>query len=136
VGKPKEQAMNLRDKIFAADDVESRELFISDWDVTILMRGMTAKDRLDLMDRAFNQDTGRVDLKVMYPELVVACSFDPETKEPIFTEEDKADLLSKSSAALEKVAEVALELSGMGSDVQDAAGKVSSPILKEDSSSS
>lgn len=127
--------MNLRDKILAAQDIPTETVTIPEWDVTLLVKGMSAGDRIELMQTAFDVNTGQVNMSIVYPDVAVACAFDPETGEPVFTDEDKTAILSKSSAAVEKLANVGLRLSGIGKDEQDAAGKDSSNTENADSSS-
>lgn len=128
--------MNLRDKILAAADIPSEMVSIPEWNVEILVKGMSAGERLHLQKVSYDQKTGQVHMEKMYPDIVVSCCHDPETGEPIFTESDKDVILSKSSAAVEKIAEVGLRLSGLGKDSQDEAGKDSSSTPSDDSSSS
>lgn len=128
--------MNLRDKILAAADIPSETLRIPEWDVEILVKGMSAGERLHLQKVSYDQETGQVHMEKMYPDIVVSCCHDPETGEPIFTDADKDVILSKSSAAVEKIAEVGLRLSGLGKDASDEAGKDSSNTPSDDSSSS
>lgn len=126
---------SLRDKILAAQDIPTEVVTIPEWGVDILVRGMSAGDRITLMQNAFDQNTQQVNMSIVYPDVVVACAHDPASNEPIFTEADKAAILAKSSAAVERLANVGLRLSGIGKDEQDAAGKDSSNSPNEDSSS-
>ena len=128
--------MSLRDKILAAADIPSETVEVPEWNVTLLMKGMTAADRLALMQNAVDPNTGNVNMSVVYPDVVVACAYDPDSGEPVFTGEDKALIMGKASAAVEKVASVGLRLSGIGKDDQDALGKDSSNTESDDSSSS
>lgn len=128
--------MNLRDKILAAEDIPSETLQITEWNVDLLIKGMTAGERIALMQSAFDQATGQVNMAAVYPDVVVACAHDPETGEPVFTNADKPAILSKSSAAVEKIADVGLRLSGIGKEESDASGKDSSNSPNDDSSSS
>ena len=128
--------MNLRDKILAATDIPSEVVRIPEWDVDILVKGMSAGDRLHLQKVSYDQTTGQVHMEKMYPDIVVSCCFDPESGDAIFTDADKDAILSKSSAAVEKIAEVGLRLSGLGKDANDEAGKDSSNTPSDDSSSS
>ena len=128
--------MNLRETILAADDIPSQKVEIPEWGVELLVRGMSAGDRLDLMQNAFDQTTQQVNMAIVYPDVVVACAFDPKTGEAVFTEADKPELMKKASAAIERLASVGLQLSGIGKDEQDAAGKDSSSTPSDDSSSS
>jgi hypothetical protein len=134
VVKPKGEVMSLKEKIFAAADIPSETLKIPEWDVEVLVKGMSAGDRINLMQSAYDQKTQQVNMSAVYPDVVVSCVFDPETGEPVFEEKDKEAILAKSSAAVEKIADVGLRLSGIGKDADDAAGKDSSSIPKDDSS--
>ena len=128
--------MDIRAKILAAQDIPTETVTIPEWDVTLLVKGMSAGHRIDLMQTAYDVNTGQVNMSIVYPDVAVACAFDPETCEPVFTVDDKDAILSKSSAAVEKLANVGLRLSGIGKDEQDAAGKDSSNNQNEDTSSS
>jgi hypothetical protein len=127
--------MNLRDKILAAKDIPTESVNIPEWDVDVLVKGMSAGDRILLMQNAYDQKTQQVNMAAIYPDVVVSCVFDPDTDEPVFTDADKAALMGKSSAAIEAIAAVGLRLSGIGNEQEDAAGKDSSSIPSEDSSS-
>lgn len=128
--------MNLRDTILAAKDIPSETLRVKEWDVTLLVKGMSAGERISLMQAAYDQKTGQVNMAAVYPDVVVSCVHDPETGEPIFTDADKEALMGKSSAAIEAIAAVGLRLSGIGQDEEEAAGKDSSSTPNDDSSSS
>ena len=128
--------MNLRDKILAAQDIPTEKVTIPEWDVTLMVKGMSAGDRIDLMQNAYDVNTGQVNMSIVYPDVVVACVLDPASGEPVFTDDDKSALMGKSSAAIERIATVGLRLSGIGKEEQDAAGKDSSDIQSDDSSSS
>jgi len=128
--------MNLRDQILAAQDIPSEELHVKEWDVTVLVKGMSAGERITLMQNAYDQKTQQVNMAAVYPDVVVSCVHDPESGEAIFTPSDKDALMSKSSAAIESIAAVGLRLSGIGADVEDEAGKGSSSTPSDDSSSS
>jgi len=128
--------MNLRDKILAAADIPVETVLVPEWEVEVLMKGMTAGDRILLMQNAYDQTTQQINMAIVYPDVVVSCAHDPKTSEPIFTDSDKSELMKKSSAAIERLASVGLRLSGIGKDEQDAAGKDSSTTQSDDSSSS
>lgn len=126
--------MNLRDKILAVKDIPSETVYVKEWDVELLVKGMSAGERILLMQNAYDQKTQQVNMAAVYPDVVVSCVIDPETNEPLFTPADKDALMAKSSAAIETIAAVGLRLSGIGQDDQDAAGKDSSSTLSDDSS--
>ncbi len=128
--------MSLKDSILAAQDIPTETLEVEEWNVTLLIKGMTAGERVKLMQSAFDQDTGQVNMAAVYPDIVVGCVHDPETGSPVFDESDKEALMGKSSAAIENIASVGLRLSGIGKNEKDAAGKDSSSTPSKDSSSS
>jgi hypothetical protein len=129
-------AASLRDKILAAEDIPSETVEIPEWGVQVVVRGMSAGDRLSLMHAAFDPATEQVNMGIVYPDVVVACAFDPASGEPVFTAADKDAIMTKSSAAIERIANVGLRLSGVGKDEQDAAGKGSSENQSDVSPSS
>jgi len=124
--------MNLRDKILATEDIESETINVPSWGVDLLIKGMSAGERVLLMQNAYDAKTEQVNMSKVYPDVVVSCAHDPETGEPVFTKNDKEAILGKSSAAIEIIANAGLRLSGIGAEAQDAAGKDSSSTLNED----
>lgn len=127
--------MSIRDRIIAADDIETEIVDIPQWDVTVEVRSMDGRSRTRLLSAAAEND-GVLNLEQFYPEVVILCSFDPETGERIFEPGDADLLLSKASAPLEILAQAALRVSGMAGDSLDQAGKGSPSTADDDSSSS
>ncbi len=125
--------MSIRDQILEAQDIGKQTVEVPEWGVTIEVRGMTALERTRLMDLAFDAG-GQLNLQTIYPEIVIATCFDPETGMQIFTPQDKDALLSKSSVALDRVAIVGMSLSGFTAESADESGKVSSATPPNDSS--
>lgn len=126
--------MSLRDKIMTANDIPSEVVKVPEWGVEVLVKGMSAGERINLMQSAFDQATQQVNMSIVYPDVLVACTFDPQSDEPVFTAEDKTAILAKSSAAVERLANVGLRLSGIGKEEQDEAGKSFSTTQNDDSS--
>lgn len=104
--------MNLRERIFAAKDIESRMVSVPEWDAVVELRTPTVLRRGEMIAE-FMRDDGKIDYVRMYPALVVATAYDPETGEQLFTLEDISALSEKSAKALERLGEVAVELAGM-----------------------
>jgi hypothetical protein len=125
---------NLSSQIFAVDDIETELVEVKVWGVTVLVKSMTARDRAKMVASAANA-SGAFNLEEVLPDLVIHCTFDPETNEQVFRPTDRDALLAKSAAAIEQIATVAMRLSGMDEDAVDEAGKDSSPTPTEDSSS-
>lgn len=105
--------MTLRDKILNAQDIKSEEVTVEEWGVKVEVRGLTGQARGQLLNTCMDK-FGGMDLEKMYPELVIACCYDIETGERIFSPADREAINTKSGMALEKVASVAVRLSGMG----------------------
>jgi hypothetical protein len=85
------------------------------------------------MDKAVDQQGG-VNLQFVYPEIVIATSFDDITGEQIFKPSDRDTLLTKSAVALDRLAQVGMKLSGFTQESSDEAGKDSSATDTADSS--
>jgi hypothetical protein len=126
--------VSLRDQILAAEDIPSEKVTVPEWGVTVDVRGMTGAERTRIMDKAVDQQGG-INLQFVYPEIVIATSFDNETGEQIFKPSDRDTLLSKSAVALDRLAQVGMRLSGFTQDSADEAGKDSSATAIEGSSS-
>ena len=106
---------------------------VPEWGVKVEVRGMTGAERTRIMDKAVGQ-TGDVNLQFVYPEIVIATSFDPESGEQIFSPNDRDALLAKSANALDRLASVGMRLSGFTQESADVAGKDSSATATADSS--
>lgn len=116
--------MNLREKILNANDIQEEIVKVPEWGVEILVRGMTGEDRNRILEDCVkvNPKTKetKTDLTKMYPEVIIACAYDPETKEKIFKPEDRDALGKKNGKALDTVFKVAAKLSGLNEEVEEA----------------
>lgn len=127
--------MSLRESILNANDLESTIVELPVWGVRLEVRSLDGRSRARLLSTAAKPD-GSVDLERLYPDMVIACTYDPETGERVFTDDDREVLLGKSASQLEKLALAAMEVSGMTPGSQEAAGKDSLSTANEGSSSS
>ena len=125
--------MSIRDLILAKQDIPSQLVDVPEWGVKVEVRGMTGAERTRIMDKA-SDSAGGVNLQFIYPEIVIATSFDPETGEQIFVPTDRDVLLSKSASAIDRIALVGMRLSGFTKEAADELGKGSSETASEDSS--
>ena len=114
--------MSLRDRILAAEDIGKETLTVDQWGVDLEVRTMSAGQRSQMLQKC-TLDDGTVDLDLLYPMLVIATVFDPETGEQVFTPEDMAGLQEKSANSIELVAQKAMEMSGMTAEAVDDEGK-------------
>lgn len=125
--------MSLRDKILSTDDIESELVEVPAWGVTLEVRSMDARSRTRLIRSATSED-GKVEMEHLYPDTVMMCTYDPETGERVFNDDDRELLLSKSAAAIELLAMTAMKVSGLSTDAATAAGKELPLTGNEDSS--
>lgn len=118
--------MKLRDKILSADDLSIEIVEVPEWDVKLEVRSPSAKLRARMVSQAMTSDDegeSSMNLELIYPTLLVACCFDPDTGEQVFTDEDAEAINAKSSAAVEKVAQACLRVSGLSNDTEKVLGK-------------
>lgn len=125
----------LKDKIFAAKDIETETVEVPEWGVTLEVRGLDGRGRSRVIKNATNADDGEIDLETLYPTLIIATTFDPETGEKVFDEEDAAGLMSKSGAIVDRLATASMRLSGLTQAAVDEAKKDSSSTPSDDTSS-
>ena len=112
--------------VLAVQDISREMVDVPEWGFTFEVRSMTAAERTHIMEMA--QKAGQVDLSLVYPEIIIATTFNPETGEKVFTSEHSEALMAKNAAALDRLAKVGLRLSGMTEEAADAAGKDSSQM--------
>ncbi len=109
-------AGNLRAKVFARKLAEE-SLYIPEWDITALIREMKGSQRAAVLNSSRNAD-GTRNLAQFYSDIVIASTFDPETRTPVFELTDR-DTLNDGEAggkAMERIATVATRLSGLTED--------------------
>lgn len=115
-------ASKLRDAILNAHDITSELVDVPEWGVEVEVRSMTARERSRAI-MAWRTDDDEVDLEKLYPVLLVQTVFDPDTGKRVFRDQDADGLNMKNSAALERLASVAIRLSGMDQRAVDKAGE-------------
>lgn len=116
----------LKQAIADAEDIKQEVIHVDLWGVDIGVRTMDGNARADLIENN-SDENGRMSFRALYPELLILCTFDPTTGEPVFedTEADRQIILSKSGAALEQVARKAMEMSGLDEKSEEKVGKSS-----------
>jgi hypothetical protein len=114
-----------RDDILKADDIETREVAVPEWgDGTVLIRGLTGKQRDDF-EASCSQDRGKQGivriLANFRAKLVVRCLVDDDGGR-LFSDQDASALGEKSAAAIDRLFEVAAELSRLNNeDIEELA---------------
>lgn len=112
----------LRDRIFSCDDAQRRTVEIPEWGLSLEVRGMSGAARAAIMQATADND-GAINFTRMIPDIIIGCTFDPETGEQVFDEGDRDALMMKSGKALDRIVETAMEISGMTPNAVDAEGK-------------
>ena len=116
--KEVKKVVSIREKILNADDIRQEIVSVNEWGVKLLVKGMTGSQRARMMSSAVDRK-GNMDFEKMYAELVISGSYDPESGEKIFSSADKDALNEKSGGALEKIAKVCMNLSGLTDEEMD-----------------
>lgn len=114
--------MSLRDQILAADDIGSQTITVEQWGVDLEVRTLSAVQRSRMLQTCSLPD-GSVDLDRLYPMLIIATVFDPDTGDQVFSESDMLALQEKSASAIEFVAQASMQMSGMTAKAVDEEGK-------------
>lgn len=125
--------MSLRDHILQCDDVQKEIVEIPQWGVSVCVHGMSGAARTSMIQNAADND-GVMNFSKMMPDIVIMCTFDPETDEQIFAESDRESLMLKSGAALDLIVNTAMRISGLLEGAVDKAGKDFSTALADGSS--
>ena len=102
--------MSLRDTILAADDIASETVDVPEWGVKVTLRGMTGKQRIQLVDKASATEKG-----YMYSDILIEMAYDEDGGQ-IFDPADREALADKSGGVLERLALKVLQLSGVSVD--------------------
>ena len=111
-----------KEAILAAEDTRTEEVEVPEWGGSVLVRGMTGRERDDFESSMLIQDGGQAgrDLRNTRAKLVAKCAVDGDGRR-LFADDDVAALGEKSAAALVRVFEVAARLSGL--DEEDVAAR-------------
>ena len=103
---------NIKEKIKGMQDTAKELLKIPEWGVSVEVRSMTGRDRARMFD-LFLDDKGQLKKADSYPFIVVASTYDPETGERLFGEDDMAWIMEKNANALDRIITVSFKLSGL-----------------------
>ncbi|MFB5622533.1 MAG: hypothetical protein ACE5RH_00930 [Nitrosarchaeum sp.] len=113
---------NLREKIKNIDDIKKEILDIPEWECSIEIRSMTAKQRANILDKVTNEG-GSIDNDLFFSHMIVASCFDSETGELIFDMDDANWIMDKSSGPIEKLMSNIMRISGLNKNSVEEAEK-------------
>ena len=117
--------MSLRD-LFLNLSVAKERFYVPEIDGEVEIRGITARQRTILYDRAMTFDKkGRpkVDMAVYKALLLTMSVYDPSTGEPVFGEGDMDAIADLPGSIVERLAVPAMDLSGLGLEAEQEAEK-------------
>ena len=117
-----------RDAILAAPDLLTEEVPVPEWGGTVLVRGLTGTER-DAFEEEMITGKGKnrdVNLANFRARLIVKSVVDKGGKR-LFTQADMVALGGKSAAAIQRVFQVAMRLSGMSDEDVEELTKNSEP---------
>jgi hypothetical protein len=116
----------MRERIAARRPYSVELKYVKSWDETVEVRSISLGVRNEMMERVMDPETKEANVKLLIPELLIQCAYDPQTGERVFADDDLAFLNGQDSGAADEVAEVAMRLSGMVEGAKDEeAGKSS-----------
>jgi len=125
-----------RDAILAAPDMLTEEVPVPEWGGTVLVRGLTGTER-DAFEEEMITGKGKnrdVNLSNFRARLIVKSVVDKSGKR-LFTQADMVALGGKSAAAIQRVFQVAMRLSGMSEEDVEELTKNSEPGQSDSSTS-
>lgn len=125
--------MSLRDKILKiSNDTPSELVEVPEWEVKVLVRGMTLGAKDDFLAAIVDSTSKSANVKNFTSGVLVACSYDPESGERLFSELDIPALKERSAVAIQRIVDVGVRLSGLGDEAVDVAGKDFSSTTSEE----
>jgi hypothetical protein len=113
-----------RDQILKADDLKTKTVPVPEWGGEIILRSLTGMERDEFETSLFVD--GKFANKNLRARLLVRCIVD-EKGQRIFSNEDSGDLGQRNGAVLDRLYDIANELSGIGKKALDDATKNSTP---------
>lgn len=112
--------VSLRDKIKDAPDTVAEVIECPEWDAKVEVRTMNARTRSRMLRECIDPDTSTMDYELLYPAMLVACCFDPDTGEKVFTDGDGVWINEKASGPVERLAQAGMRLSGLTKEAVEA----------------
>lgn len=105
--------MSLKEQIQQAEDRARRTIDVPEWGVVLELISPSVEERAELIAAHQAAEDGEIDYATMYTSLLIATAHDPETGERVFGPDDAAWLAKKDAEVVNRVFEVAQEISGL-----------------------
>jgi hypothetical protein len=121
----------LSEKIKQADDLATEHIHVPEWDVDLLLRSMSSRQRSAFAAISEGRDEGMVASMVssVMIHAMVSCCLDPETMDPVFDSGDADWVTDKNASVIERLGTACLRVSGLTKEAEGDAGKDSSGSL-------
>lgn len=118
-------ALLNRDQILAANDRPTEEVEVPEWGGSVIVMGLNGRGRDEFFASLYRQRGKQqyMDNENATAKLCARCIIDPDTREPLFTQQDVHALGEKSGAALDRVYQAAQRLSGLSDEDFEELGK-------------
>lgn len=127
--------MSLRDQILAAPDLKRQTVEVPEWGVSVEIRELSIKGRMQWRETAFEERDGESTMRDDWAvRLVMACVFDPATGARVFGPEDADSLAEKADGPIATLLNVVLDLNGMRADTPSEAVDFTAGTPSSDSS--
>jgi hypothetical protein len=120
-----------RDAILAAAVLKTEDVPVPEWGGSVLVRELRGRER-DEFEASLAVQRGRQmvpDVANMRAKLVARTVVDPDSRKPMFSQQDVNALGELSAAALDRVFEVASRLSALQPDSLEEMAKNSGTVL-------
>jgi hypothetical protein len=103
---------SIRDRIKAARPYVSEQVEVPEWEATVEVRSMSLGERQQMFVDLSDPETGDLDKSLLEAGYIRACTFDPETGERVFQDDDLDLIQSLAAGTADRVGQVAMKLSG------------------------
>lgn len=108
-------ALLKKDQILAANDIPTQEVAVPEWGGEVLLRGLSGIERDKYEASCVAMKNGQQVPKVEYAtaRLVAWCAVDENNSRIFIGEDEVRELAQKSSSAIQRLFNVACQLSGL-----------------------
>ena len=117
--------LELVEHIANVPDLREQIVPVPEWGVKILIKGIPASERNSILQNAMkNSKDGQPDMVMVYPDLIIASCYHPQTGKKLFSQAHRGMLNGKSGSAMDRLTNVINELSAFGGETsQEVARK-------------
>lgn len=134
---------SLRDLVAEQHDSTEELVTVDEWKhpqtgepLTFLVKSMTGGTRAKMVMSSRREDGEGTDFSKLYPAIIIATCYDPETGEKVFQDDDVELLNSKRASVVEKLGSAGMRVSGLRDEDATEEGKDSSSSPSDEPGSS